>query len=84
MIENVSSSINKTVFIEKTALCATHYFIFMSYGILNICVKELLDELKVTDRRLIVRTKNTGAWMNVWGTMVTGIVLLAMEFCVFL
>ena len=56
----------------------------MSDGILNVCVKELVDDLKVTDRRLIVRTKNTGAWMNVWGTMVTGVILLVIEFCVFL
>ena len=47
-------------------------------------MKELVDDLKVTDRRLIVHTNNTGAWMNVWGTMVKGTVLLAMEFCVFL
>ena len=37
-----------------------------------------------TDRRLILYTKSTGSWMNVRGTMVTGKVLAATEFCDFL
>ena len=36
-----------------------------------------------TDRRIILCTKITGAWMNVWGITVTGIVLADTEFCGF-
>ena len=39
----------------------------------------LFQYLKVTDRRLLIPAKNTGAWMSVCGTTVSGIVLSAAE-----
>ena len=47
-------------------------------------IKELVADLLSADRRLILRTKNIGAWQNVKGNMVTGAVLAATEFCGFL
>ena len=49
----------------------------------NLKLVVLFMELKATDRRLIIRAKNTGYWMTVWGTILTGIVIVAMEFCNF-
>ena len=43
-------------------------------------LKGLVDDLKATDLRLILCAKNTGSWMNVRGTMVTGILLVATKF----
>ena len=40
-------------------------------------LKELVEDLDVNDRRLILCAKNIGAWLNVWGTMVTSTVLAA-------
>ena len=42
-------------------------------------IKELVDDLKAPDHRLILRTKNTGSWLNVRGTTVTGTVLAAID-----
>ena len=50
----------------------------------NSKLKELVKDLEAYDRRLILRAKNTGSWLNFWGTMVTGTVLVATEFCDFL
>ena len=35
-------------------------------------LKELINYLKAPDRRLILRAKNTGSWMNVLDTTLTG------------
>ena len=43
-------------------------------------LKELVADLDETDRCLILRTKNTGACTNVWGTSVTSTLLAATEF----
>ena len=43
-------------------------------------LKELVADLDETDRCLILRTKNTGAWMNVRVTTVRGIVLADTKF----
>ena len=40
-------------------------------------LKELVADIERTDRRLILRAKNTGAWLNVRGTTLTGRVLSA-------
>ena len=40
-------------------------------------LKGLVCDLKGNDKRLIIRTKSTGAWMSVHGTTVSGIVLYA-------
>ena len=50
----------------------------------EVKIKGLLRDLDTTDRNLILCAKITGAWTNVWGTTVTGKVLLATEFCDFL
>ena len=47
-------------------------------------LKGLVRYLDITNHRLILYTKNTGAWMNVRGTTVTGTVFPVMEFCDFL
>ena len=46
-------------------------------------LKGLVADLDGTSHCMIVRSRNTGAWLNVRGTTVTGTVLLAMEFCEF-
>ena len=43
-------------------------------------LKGLVRDLKGTNRRLILQTKNTGAWMRVHGTTVSGTLLSATEF----
>ena len=43
-------------------------------------LKELVSDLDSTDHCLILRDKNTGAWLNVRGTTVTGKVLASMGF----
>ena len=50
----------------------------------NIKLKEIVENLKASERRFILRAKNTGSWMNIPVTTVTGIVLAAKEFCDFL
>ena len=40
-------------------------------------LKELVADLDTTNRRLIIHAKNTGAWLNVRGTTVTGTLLAA-------
>ena len=47
-------------------------------------LKGLVQYLKGTNRRLILRAKITGAWMSAHGTTVSGTVLSAMEFRDFL
>ena len=47
-------------------------------------LKGLVGYLISTNRRLILRTKNIGAFLNVQGTTVTVTVILAAEFCDFL
>ena len=39
--------------------------------------KELVSGLDGTNHRLILCAKNTGAWLNIWGTAVPGTVLTA-------
>ena len=46
-------------------------------GVNDATLKGLFRDLKGTNRRLILRSKNTGAWLNVRGTTVTGTVFLA-------
>ena len=55
-----------------------------SYDVKYDKLKEIVAELYGTDRRFILRAKNTGDWLNVWGTTVNGIVLAATEFCDFI
>ena len=43
-------------------------------------LKGLLSDLKGTNKCLLLRAKNTGAWMSVHGTTVSGTVLSATEF----
>ena len=43
-------------------------------------IEGLVRDLKVTDRRLIIRAKNTGAWMRVRSTTVSDTVFYDMEF----
>ena len=38
-------------------------------------LKGIVKYLESLDRHLILRAKNTGSWLNVWGTTVTGTVL---------
>ena len=40
-------------------------------------LKGLVINIKVTHKRLILRIKNTGAWLSVCGTTVSGTVLSA-------
>ena len=40
-------------------------------------LKVLVKDLEALDRRLILRAKNTGSWMTVQHTTVTGTVLVA-------
>ena len=47
-------------------------------------LKGLVKDLKALDRRLIIRAKNTGSFLTVRVTIVTGTVLAATEFCDFL
>ena len=49
-------------------------------GVNKVKLKELVTDLYRTGRRFIICTKNIGAWMNVWDTMVTGTVLAATGF----
>ena len=42
-------------------------------------LKGLVDDLKTTDRRLILRAKNTGSWLIVQGNTVTSTVLTAIK-----
>ena len=44
-------------------------------------LKGLVGNIIGTNRRLILRAKNTGDWLNIHGTAVTGTVLSAMGFC---
>ena len=50
----------------------------------NAKLKGLVDDLEANDRRLILLTKNTGSWLIVRGTTVTGTLLAATDFCDFL
>ena len=50
------------------------------YDVNDAKLKEIVTNLNGTDHCLILRTKNIGAWMNVRGTMVTGILLVAKTF----
>ena len=43
-------------------------------------IKGLVQDLKGTNKHLILRTKSTGAWLSVRATTVTDIVLSATEF----
>ena len=43
-------------------------------------LKDLVSDLDSADQLVILRAKNTGAWLNVQGTMVTGTELAATEF----
>ena len=43
-------------------------------------LKDLITDLDSSDWRIILCTKNTGAWLNVQGNTVTGTVLVATEF----
>ena len=45
--------------------------------------KGLDDKLEASDRRLILRAKNASSYMTVRGTIVTGTVFVATEFCAF-
>ena len=47
-------------------------------------IKGLVRDLKGTEKRLILCAKNTGAWLSVRGTTVSGTVLSATEFQDFL
>ena len=47
-------------------------------GINDAKLKELFADLDSTNRLLILRAKNTGTWLKVWGTTVTNAVLAAM------
>ena len=49
-------------------------------GSKNDTLKGLVGDIIGTNWRLIIRTKNTCAWLNICGTTVTGIVCSAMEF----
>ena len=44
---------------------------------------ELVKYPDSPDRRMILHTKNTGTWVNVRGTTITGRVLAATKFCGF-
>ena len=43
-------------------------------------IEEIVTNLNGTDNCLIVRAKNIGAWMNIWGATVNVTVLTATEF----
>ena len=43
-------------------------------------IKDLVNNLIGTDKRLLLRSKSTGAWMSVRDTTVSGTVLSATEF----
>ena len=43
-------------------------------------LKGLLNDLKGTNKRLLLRAKSTGVWMSAHGTIVPGTVLSATEF----
>ena len=43
-------------------------------------IKGLVRNIKGADKRLLIRAKRTGAWMNVRGTIVSGTLLSATEF----
>ena len=47
-------------------------------------LKVLVGDLKGNDRRIFLQAKNTGAWMSLRSTMVTGGVFPAMQFRNFL
>ena len=47
-------------------------------------LKGLVNDLKAPDHHLTLRAKNTGSWLTVWGTRVTGTVLAATGFHDFL
>ena len=44
-------------------------------------LKGLADDPETLDRRFILRAKNTGSWLIVWGTKLTGTVSAATKFC---
>ena len=44
-------------------------------------LKEMVSDFEVTYRHLILRAKNTGAWLNMQGTTVIGPALASTEFC---
>ena len=46
----------------------------------NAKLKELVADLDVTDPCIILHAKNTGVWMNAWGTELTDTVLAATGF----
>ena len=46
-------------------------------------LKGLVKNLKVADKRLLLRSKRTGAWLSVCGTTMSGTVLSATEFLIF-
>ena len=43
-------------------------------------LKEIVADLDGNNRHIILRSKETGNWMNIWGTTVTGTLLAAKEF----
>ena len=45
--------------------------------------KELVEDFKASDLRLILRAKKKGSWLNACDTTVNGTVLAAAEFCGF-
>ena len=47
-------------------------------------LKGLVKDLEALDRRLILSTKSTGSWMTIRGTIITGTLIAATEFCDFL
>ena len=51
---------------------------------INAKFKVLVNDLEEPDHRILLRAKNTGSWLTVWGTTVTGTVLAAIYFCDFL
>ena len=47
-------------------------------------LKELVKDLEEYDRCLILHSKNTGSWLNLWVNMVTVTALAATELCDFM
>ena len=50
----------------------------------NTKLEGIVNNLKIFDRRLYIRAKQTGSWLTIQGTTLNGTVLLAMEFSNFL
>ena len=78
---------------ERKLLTAYHQQVFKKemrggkkcYDCVNNAELEgFLKDIDIFDSCLFLRSKYTGSWMTVWGTVVTGTVLPAMEFSDFL